>query len=131
MAYLVYSANLPILIKTPAIFNFLVTIFDFLLLGYFFWVGYTRKNILVSLLAVAQFILLLIVISIAPHSDTANIYVDKLTAMMYLLVAIVGVPIAIFSTRYMDYDEKDKHKFVAIVQFVLLVIALIFQIITI
>jgi len=58
---------------------------------------------------------LLVVIYIAPHSDTANIYVDKLTAMIYLLVAIVGTPIAIFATRYMDYDEKDKHKFVAIV----------------
>ena len=115
MAYLVYSADLPIFINTPAVFNLLVIIFDFLLLGYFFWVGYTRKSILVVLLAVAQFILLLVVIYIAPHSDTANIYVDKLTAMIYLLVAIVGTPIAIFSTRYMDYDEKDKHKFVAIV----------------
>jgi len=115
MAYLIYSADLPILVETPAIFNLLVTIFDFVLLGYFLWVGYSRKSILVSLLAIAQFILLIIVISIAPHSDTANIYVDKLTAMLYLLVGIVGVPIAIFSTRYMDYDEKDKHKFVAIV----------------
>jgi ech hydrogenase subunit A len=115
MAYLVYSANLPLLIKTPAIFNLLVTVFDFLLLGYFLWVGYTRKNILVSLLAIVQIILLIIVVSVAPHSDTANIYVDKLTAMMYLLVGIVGVPIAIFSTRYMDFDENDKHKFVAIV----------------
>ncbi|RUM43976.1 MAG: hydrogenase [Hydrogenimonas sp.] len=115
MAYLVYQADLPMLVETPSVFNFLVTIFDFGLLAYFFWVGYSRKSILVSLLAIAQFILLLVVLSIAPHSDTANIYVDKLTAMMYLLVGIVGVPVAIFSTRYMDYNEKDKHKFVAIV----------------
>jgi ech hydrogenase subunit A len=46
---------------------------------------------------------------------TPNIYIDNLTVLMFLIVAIVGVPIAIFATKYMEYDEKEKHKFVAIV----------------
>ncbi len=115
MGFLIYSADLPIYIDMPSIVNILITLFDFGLLGYFLWLGYQRKSMLVSILAITQFILLVMVIYAAPATDTADIYVDKLTAMMYLLVGIVGVPIAIFAAKYMDYQENDKHKFVGIV----------------
>lgn len=115
VAFVLYNANLPIFIDTPYFTNLLVIVFDFGLLAYFLYLGYKRKSMIVSSLAIAQFILLIVVISIAPESNTANIYIDKLTAMMYMLVAIVGVPIAIFSIKYMDFDEKDKHLFVGLV----------------
>ncbi|NKQ40006.1 MAG: hydrogenase [Sulfurovum sp.] len=115
MGFMIYTADLPIYINTPDIVNTFIIMFDFGLLAYFLWLGYQRKSLLVGLLAVVQFILLIIVVYMAPVSGTANIYVDKLTAMMYLLVGIVGVPIAIFAAKYMDYAEEDKHKFVGIV----------------
>ena len=114
-AFSIYDADLPLFIHTPALLNTFIIVFDFGLLAYFLWLGYLRKSLLVSILAVLQFVLLIIVIYMAPQVDTANIYVDKLTAMMYLLVAIVGTPIAIFSAKYMDYDEENKHTFVGIV----------------
>lgn len=115
MAYYIYGAELPIKIDTYHIVDNLMVIFDFGLLGYFLYLGYQRKSLLVVVLAIAQLGLLMAVLSILPESSTANIYVDKLTAMIYLLVGIVGVPIAIFSIKYMDYNEKDKHLFVGLV----------------
>lgn len=115
IALIVYGADLPIMVDIPHIFHWLLTLFDFGLLAYFLYLGVQRKSMIVSLLAIAQFVLLIAVIYVAPESNTADIYVDKLTAMMYLLVGIVGVPIAIFSIKYMEFDEKDKHLFVGLV----------------
>ncbi|ACM92256.1 hydrogenase, EchA subunit [Nautilia profundicola AmH] len=114
-AWMVYSSgNLPYLMDTPSWVNYLITVYDFGLLGYFLYQGIKNKSMLVSALAILQLVLLIIVVLMIEHSNTANIYVDKLTAFMYMIVAIVGVPIAIFATKYMEYDEKGKHSFVAI-----------------
>jgi ech hydrogenase subunit A len=114
-AWVVYSSgNLPYLMDTPSWVNYLITIYDFGLLGYFLYQGIKNKSMLVSALALLQLALLVIVVLVIEHSTTANIYVDKLTAFMYMIVAIVGVPIAIFATKYMEYNEKGKHSFVAI-----------------
>ncbi|GAB6074706.1 proton-conducting transporter transmembrane domain-containing protein [Nautilia lithotrophica] len=114
-AWMVYaSGDLPYLMDTPNWVNYLITIYDFGLLGYFLYQGVKNRSMLVSALAILQLVLLIIVVLMIEHSVTANIYVDKLTAFMYMIVAIVGVPIAIFSTKYMEYDEKGKHSFVAI-----------------
>ena len=103
------------LIETPHFLDLLITLYDFLLLAYFLYQGMVRKNWLISILAVVQLLLLIYVVAILPESSTANIYVDSLTKLFYVIVAVVGVPIAIFSTRYMDYGEKGKHAFVALV----------------
>jgi len=104
----------PYFMHTPHIIGTLMTIYDFGLLGYFLYQGIKKRSLLVTSLAVLQLVLLIIVLLMIEHSNTADIYVDKLTAFMYMIVAIVGVPIAIFATKYMEYDEKEKHKFVAI-----------------
>jgi len=109
------SESLPYYMDTPKIVNFLIVIYDFALLGYFLYQGIKHKNNLISVFAIVQLFLLIIVLLIVNHSNTANIYVDKITAMFYLIVAIIGVPIAIFATKYMEYGEKGKHTFVAIV----------------
>ncbi len=114
-AWEVYFSNtLPMLIETPKWVGSLITIYDFGLLGYFLYQGMKNRSILVSALAILQLALLVIVVLMIQHSDTADIYVDKLTAFMYMIVAIIGVPIAIFATKYMEFDEKGKHSFVAI-----------------
>ncbi len=114
-AYFAYIQPHPSLIETPKWLDLLVSIYDFGLLSYFFYQGIIRKNTLISILATIQIIFLIIVLLMMPHSQTPNIYVDDITVMFYLIVAIIGVPIAIFATKYMDYSEKGKHSFVAIV----------------
>ena len=109
-----FSNSLPMLIETPKWVGSLITVYDFGLLGYFFYQGIKNRSTLVSALAILQLALLVIVVMMIEHSTTADIYVDKLTAFMYMIVAIVGVPIAIFATKYMEFDEKGKHSFVAI-----------------
>ncbi len=113
-AWEVYFSGNVMLIDTPHWVDYAITIYDFGLLGYFLYQGIKNKSMLVSALAILQLVLLIIVILMIEHSNTANIYVDKLTVFMYMIVAIVGVPIAIFATKYMEYDEKGKHSFVAI-----------------
>ena len=114
-AYMAYITPHPALIETPKWMDLLMTIYDFALLGYFFYQGIIRKNSLIAILATIQIAFLIFVLLIMPHSLTPNIYVDNITVMFYLIVAIIGVPIAIFATKYMDYKEKNKHSFVAIV----------------
>ena len=114
-AYMAYIAPHPTLIETPKWMDLLMTIYDFALLGYFFYQGIIRKNSLIAILATIQIAFLIFVLLMMPHSLTPNIYVDNITVMFYLIVAIIGVPIAIFATKYMDYQEKNKHSFVAIV----------------
>ncbi|QCT94397.1 hydrogenase [Caminibacter mediatlanticus TB-2] len=113
--WVVYNSNLPMMIHTPGWLNILMVVYDIGLLGYFLYQGIKKKSFLVTSLAVVQFILLFIVLAMVNHNNTADIYIDKITAMFYIIVAIVGVPIAIFATKYMEYDEKRKHDFVAIV----------------
>jgi ech hydrogenase subunit A len=114
-AYFAYIQPHPAFIETPSWVDMLITLYDFGLLAYFFYQGVVRKNHLITILATIQIVFLVIVVLMMPHSSTPNIYVDNITLMFYLIVAIVGVPIAIFATKYMDYSEKGKHSFVAIV----------------
>ncbi len=114
-AYLAYIQPHPVLVETPKWLDLLITLYDFGLLGYFLYQGIVRKSGLIAILATIQILFLIIVLIMMPHSQTPNIYVDSVTLMFYLIVAIVGVPIAIFATKYMDYGEKGKHSFVAIV----------------
>jgi ech hydrogenase subunit A len=115
ISWLIYQhTDTQMLIHTPNWIGILITLYDFGLLGYFLYQGFKNKSMLVSSLAVLQLVLLIVVLLGIKESETANILVDKLTAFMYLIVAIIGVPIAIFATKYMEFDEKGKHSFVAI-----------------
>ncbi|MEO1958793.1 MAG: proton-conducting transporter membrane subunit [Nautiliaceae bacterium] len=114
-AYLAYIQPHPVLVETPKWLDLLITLYDFGLLCYFLYQGIVRKSGLIAILAIIQLLFLIIVLIMMPHSQTPNIYVDSVTLMFYLIVAIVGVPIAVFATKYMDYGEKGKHSFVAIV----------------
>jgi len=115
VSYYAYLQNTPVLIDTPHWVDVAMVVYDFGLLAYFLYEGIKKKSFLVSILAILQILFLIIVMNMMNHSSTANLYVDNITTMFYLIVAVIGVPIAIFATKYMEYDEKDKHKFVAIV----------------
>ena len=113
-AFKIYYGNLPVFIHTSNFMDLLMDIYDFGLLLFFLYVGIRYKNGYVTSLAILQITLFIIVLMILPSSETANIYVDKLSAFIYIIVALVGVPIVIYACKYMDYDEKNKHTFVAI-----------------
>ncbi|WP_457564398.1 proton-conducting transporter transmembrane domain-containing protein, partial [Caminibacter sp.] len=114
-AYLVFKSPMPALVHTPHWIGVAITLYDYGLLGYFMYLGIKNRHVTVIALALLQILLLSIVLIMIKEDATANIYVDNLTALMFLIVAIVGVPIAIFATKYMEFDEKGKHSFVAIV----------------
>ncbi len=109
-----FYGSLPVYLHTSKLLDILMDIYDFVLLFFFLYVGIRYKNFYVIVLAILQIALLIIALIMMPQSHTANIYVDKLTVFIYLIVAFVGVPIVIYSTKYMDYNEKNKHTFVAI-----------------
>ncbi len=109
-----FFGTLPVYIHTSKILDILMDVYDFGLLFFFLYVGIKYKNSLVISLAILQITLLIMALIMMPHSDTPNIFVDKLSAFIYVIVALVGVPIVIYATKYMDYNEKNKHTFVAI-----------------
>ena len=115
LAFKVWNGNLPFFIETPHWVETAVTVFDYLLLGYFLYQGVKFRSFLVSVLAVAQLFLLTWVLLILPHSATPPIYVDRLTSFMYLIVATVGTVICIYATKYMEQENLDReNRFVAI-----------------
>ncbi|WP_024789185.1 proton-conducting transporter membrane subunit [Lebetimonas sp. JH292] len=114
-AFLAYINHSYPLISTPEFLDYLIGVYDFGLLGYFLYQGIIKKSFLVTSLAIIQILFLIIVLLMKNYSDTPDIFVDNLTKLFYFIVALVGVPIAIYATKYMEYDEKEKHRFVAII----------------
>ncbi len=113
--YLWFNGNFPVTLQTPKFLDWIITIYDYGLLFYFLKQGWEHKNKAVSLLAVIQLILLTWALLIMPHSDIGNLYIDKLSVFMYLIVATVGSLITLFATRYMqDEDPSREAEFVAI-----------------
>ncbi len=111
----IFKFNLPVILNTPNWINLLISVYDVGLLLYFLIQGINKKSVLVTMLALIQIVLLFFIFVIIKENNIGNIYIDRLTVLFYFIVAIVGIPIAIFSTKYMEYDEKRKHKFVAII----------------
>ncbi|HID79559.1 MAG TPA: hydrogenase [Aquifex aeolicus] len=113
--HLWFSVNNPITLHPPHLVDWLLLVYDYGLLLYFFKQGIENRNPLVSVLAVIQIFLLSWVVLIRPHSEVPNIYIDKLTVFMYLIVGFVGSLITLFATRYMqDENPVREGEFVAI-----------------
>ena len=113
--WIYFKVPLPVFIKTPDWLNGFVILYDYLLLLYFVYQGIKYKNKLIPILTAIQIFVLTWVLSIMPHSITPNIYIDKLSAFMYLIVSLVGSLIVIFANQYMaDEDETKVAPFVAI-----------------
>jgi len=111
----VWNAELPIFIHTPPWVETAITVFDYLLLAYFLYQGMKFKSFLVSVLSVAQLFLLSWVLRMLPETQTAPIYVDRLTVFMYFIVATVGSVICIYATKYMEQEDLNReNRFVAV-----------------
>ena len=101
---------------------------DTVLLLFFVWVGWRMKHTLVSLLAIVQLLLFVGVLSVAPHESGNDIVVDKLSAMMYLVINIVGGVIVVYALEYIEtepFTQAKKNRFVAILMLFLGVMNLV------
>ena len=113
--HLWFSLHGALMFQPPHFVDWLILVYDYGLLLYFLKQGLDRKNPLVSVLALIQLLLLTWVVLIKPPSEVPNLYVDRLTVFMYLIVGFVGSLITVFATRYMlEEDPKREGEFVAL-----------------
>ncbi|WP_457754835.1 proton-conducting transporter transmembrane domain-containing protein [Thermovibrio ammonificans] len=115
LTFLLWNSELPLFIHTPRWLELAFTLYDYGLLAYFLYQGFKFRNFLVTVLAVAQLFLLSWALTVMPHSETANLYVDRLSVAIYALVATVGSLICIYATKYMEQENLEReNRFVAI-----------------
>lgn len=116
--YLYINVTEPISIEVPSLINFLVIGLDFALLLFFGYVAIRYKSILVGIFSILQIIALVYLLTIIPHTELPQFYIDKLSVFMFLLINIVSGIIAIFSLKYIDEEncsEKRKKIFLSII----------------
>ncbi len=106
--HLWFNLQRPFLLNTPHRLDTLMLLYDYGLLFYFLKQGLDKKSIPVSVLALLQLILLSWVFWIKPENDIPNIYVDRLTVFMYLIVGFVGSLITVFAARYMNDENPSR-----------------------
>ncbi len=108
-----FSENIEVTLPLDMLF----LVADFGLLAYFVSQGVKHKHNIVSGLAIAQTVLLVILILIRPHTDAPKLIVDELAVFMFMLVNIVGGLIAIYALQYIkdeNCSEEKRRYFIAL-----------------
>lgn len=95
----------PLKIELTPLINEVVVGLDVLLLLYFGWVAIKRKSVLVGIMSVLQLAAVLYIINIMPKQEAAQLYIDKLSVFMFLLINIISSVIAVFSLKYIDEED--------------------------
>jgi len=90
-------------------YNGLISVLDFLLLGYILYLGFKFKHVLIQILTGLQILLLALVEVLHVPTQTSPFFADKLSLMMVLIVSILGSLIAIYGLHYMDVHEEHLH----------------------
>jgi len=120
--YLTATFESSFYLELPFVFDYLFIAIDFGLLGYFVYQGIKHKHNIVLSLASVQIILFSVLLYVMPHSDTPDLYVDKLAIFMYLLVNVVGGIIVVYALEYIKAEETtefNRNLFVTILVFFL------------
>jgi ech hydrogenase subunit A len=94
----------------PHIYHNIFIGLDFLVLLYFISQGIKYKNKLVLILALIQLILFGIVISLEPSQVSNDIFVDRVSSFMLLVVNIVGGIIIIYALKYIESEDMKQCK---------------------
>ena len=93
--------------------NWVVVVLDYLLLVYFLYVGIRRKSWLISLLSLAQIVLLAWLEFGLAKGEEALVkplfYIDWLSIVMALVICIVGSMIVLYALNYMPDHEEHLH----------------------
>ncbi|XUX00872.1 MAG: proton-conducting transporter membrane subunit [Dehalogenimonas sp.] len=113
---LAISGDFPLNLNAASYWETLVTIFDFILLGYFLYAGindYRRngrqtRNLLVIGLVSAQIILALYLQFQTAESSAPVFFIDHLSVLMSLIISIIGGLICVYALRYMADHENHK-----------------------
>jgi len=93
---------------------------DILLLLYFLSQGIKNTDKLVSIFAISQIVLYVIVLNITPEFTGFNMLSDELSSMMYLVINIVGGFIVVYALEYIESEEftrVKKNSFIALLIF--------------
>ncbi|MEN6316670.1 MAG: proton-conducting transporter membrane subunit [Clostridiaceae bacterium] len=87
----------------------ILRILDIAILGYVIYTGVRLRHLLIVSLAAVQLIVLMIFEAFGKFSEPITVFkVDYLSAIMVLLVSIIGPMIAFFATGYMKKHEDHQ-----------------------
>ena len=102
--------------------HILFIVVDFILMGYFLYQGVKYKDRLISVFAVLQLLLFILFLQFSPTNISNDIFVDKISYVMLLVINIVGGIIILYSLKYIQSEDvKDckKNLFISILFFFL------------
>ena len=115
--YLFISFDKPFSIILPGYSDKVVMIADILLLVYFAFIAIKRKSILVGLLTIGQAIALGYLINLLGKNESnignlvvPQLYIDRLSLFMFLLINIVSGIIATYSLQYIDEEDCSPYR---------------------
>lgn len=111
--YLFISFDKPFYINLPAYTDKAVMIADILLLIYFAFIAIRRKSVLVGLLTIGQAIALGYLINLLGKHEgnlLPQLYIDRLSLFMFLLINIVSGIIATYSLQYIDEEDCSPYR---------------------
>jgi len=94
----------------PHYFHNAFILLDSVVLLYFLWQGVIKKHSLVVLFALTQIALYSGVLFLDSTLASSDIFVDKLSSMMYLVINIVGGIIIIYSLEYIESEQFSRIK---------------------
>lgn len=117
-----YLLNATLSYSLPASLHSVFIGLDILLLLYFLYEGVTKKDRVVSILALVQLFLFMIVLNIVPQTSTFDMVSDNLSSMMYLIINIVGGIIIIYALEYIEsekFSRLKRNSFIALLIFFL------------
>ncbi|PPD57634.1 NADH-quinone oxidoreductase subunit L [Dehalogenimonas etheniformans] len=114
---LAISDDFPLNLNAASSWETLVTVFDFILLGYFLYAGINdyrkngrqSRNLMVIGLVSAQILLALYLQSQTADSAAPVFFIDHLSVLMSLIISIIGGLICVYSLRYMADHENHKN----------------------
>ncbi len=89
----------------------LILLLDFLLLVYLGYLGYSKKNNFITVMAGLQFAGMAVLEIMAPAAgpNTPGFYADSLSLTMVLIISIVGSIICYYGLGYMEEHERHLH----------------------
>ena len=106
----------PIQVSLHPNVNSLIILLDYALIFYFLKEGIVYKHRTIVSLTTVQLVLLSILVAYF-HTESTYFIVDRLSAVMALIVGTVGSTIAVYSTRYMEEGEdlNRENRFLSVI----------------
>ncbi len=106
----IFYFNVPVEMSLSHVFHYLFIFIDSVLLLYFLWQGISKKDKYVTVFAIMQIVLYIIVLSLSPSLGSNDIVIDRLSSMMYLIINIVGGLIIIYALGYIESEQFGRFK---------------------